>query len=196
MRLCNEAVDVIQTVLTAAVDNMKRAHSSYDLHRSSSVPSGFVPVVFPYIQLVLAGDYKEQKNKSEEFEFPQHIQTFIYDLASKQADDVNEQVKAARESLEFGLQACETLSNETKTDLLAKLDDNIAQNQRKIDKAKEDAADDLKKTLPDDETPEYWSFLRIAQENGDNYAKALNDLGSKTLGDIINLYEMIISEQD
>lgn len=196
MRLCDETLDVIKIVLDGAGNSMKRAYVAYhdDRFDIKDVPRDFVPVIFPYIQLIIADDWEEMKKKQEESEFPQHIESVLYDLTSKMANDVNNQVKEASSSLLAAIKSCDALSDETKKGLEAQLNDAIGQSELNIDKAKEEAADDLKKSLPDsfdDKTAHYWSLLDIAQSSGDEYAQILNDVGGNIMGDITNLYDMI-----
>lgn len=194
--LCNELLDAIQIVMTGTLRNMKRTENAYDddSFDMKNVPSDFVPVVFPYMTLVLANDYTDMKANMEDSEYPQHIETTIYNLLSMMESEVNRQVKAAYAALVVAINTSDKLTEENKKGLILMVDRDIGKAERRLDNAKENAADNLKKELPDsfdDPSISFWSLLVTAQNNGNECAKDFNYHGQKIMGDLINWYEYI-----
>lgn len=194
IRLCDETLDIVQTLLDGAINNMRRTHDIFHVEPASvrNIPKEFVPVVFPYSQLVLASDLKDMVVKKEDSEFPQHIEKIMYDLQTQLAADMNKQIKAAGVALEATINAATSLSKEIRDGLLLKVSDIISNGDKNIIGARENAADELKKNLPEsyNEKEQHFSeLLSVTQEDCDDYAKNVNYWGNEVMNDLVNIYD-------
>lgn len=194
IRLCDETFDTIQTLLDGSINNMRRTYEAFvvDSANARNIPKEYMPVVFPYSQLVLAADLNDMIVKQEQSEFPQHIEKCMYDLQTKLADDVSKQIKVAGTMLEAKIKSTNTLTKEVRDGLLLKLSDIVSNGDTNIINARENAADELKKNLPesyDEKQQHFTELLSSAQQDCDEFARNVNYWGNEVMNDLVNMYD-------
>lgn len=197
LKLCGEGLDMIQQVMDSTRNSMVRIHNVFNAKAAavSNIPKEYIPVVFPYVQMVLVSDFKDMQGKQEDFEFSQHIESTIYDLQAKLVNDVNKQVRQASSIVSDTIKLSKKLTEDVKKDLMQKLDDIVDNGDKNFNMEKEKSADDLKQALPgnfDVKTDIYWKLLAAVQDICDDYEKEINFWGTEVMSDLVNIFDDLV----
>lgn len=194
---CGQMMDVIQTAFESAERNMKRTVTVYatDAFDMNEVPADYSPSVFPFMGEGWMKDDADAVRDGDESEFPEHLQTMVYEATEKLVDDVNAQVAKVRDPVAVAIRTCETIPEDISQALLAELDQYVVEMQESLDKAKEAAADALRSGQPesydDKSTVKYWDLVMDSDANGVKFTRDLNEIAGRIVNNMINMYERI-----